>query len=187
MATLKKKKKRKREEMERPDTMDYQEAMKDPAWDNERKWADAIMESNRRLGLWFLKLDELTKGEGSCFVIAVVQQLRREEIFDHLGEDHKQLARTMAHHLLRIYVKDFICRLKWNDPRVLELKEIFNVDQAAKQKQVKNQRHGRSIGKGCWLIQNGQMVTSLEPQLGISIWRFRSWTQNAKRKNHTTQ
>ena len=132
MATLKKKKKRKREEMERPDTMDYQEAMKDPAWDNERKWADAIMESNRRLGLWFLKLDELTKGEGSCFVIAVVQQLRREDIFDHLGEDHKQLARTMAHHLLRIYVKDFICRLKWNDPRVLELKEIFNVDQAAK-------------------------------------------------------
>ena len=51
MATLKKKKKRKREEMERPDTMDYQEAKKDPAWDNESRWADEIMTSNRRLGL----------------------------------------------------------------------------------------------------------------------------------------
>ena len=78
--------------MERPDTMDYHEAMKDPGWDKERKWADAIMSSNRRLGLWHLKLDELTKGEGSCFMIAVVQQMRRNDIFDHLGEDDKHLA-----------------------------------------------------------------------------------------------
>ena len=62
MASLKKRKKRKREEMERPDTMDYQEALKDPAWDNERKWADAIMASNRRLGIDHFKLDKLTKG-----------------------------------------------------------------------------------------------------------------------------
>ena len=60
MASLKKRKKRKRDEMQRPDTMDYQEALRDPAWDNERKWADCIMASNRRLGLWYLKLDELT-------------------------------------------------------------------------------------------------------------------------------
>ena len=62
----KKKKKRKWELVERPDTMYYDEAMKDPGWDKEREWADAIMASNRRLGLWHLKLDELTKGEGSC-------------------------------------------------------------------------------------------------------------------------
>ena len=63
MASLKKRKKRKRDEMQRPDTMDYQEALKDPVWDNEREWADAIMASNRRLGLWWLRLDNLTKGE----------------------------------------------------------------------------------------------------------------------------
>ena len=128
MASLKKKKRKR----ERPDTLDYEEALRDPSWDKERKWADDIMASNKRLGLWYLKLDELTKGEGSCFVIAVVQQLRSNDIFHNLGEDLRQLASTMSHHLLRFKVEEFICRLKWNDQRVLALKDFFNMDQAAK-------------------------------------------------------
>ena len=132
MASLKKKKKRKREEMERPDTMDYHEALKDPAWDNERRWADNIMASNRRLGIDYFKLDKLTKGEGSCFPISVVQQLNREDVHDNIREDLRPLATTMDHHLLRVKVKDFICRLNWNHRKVLELKEIFYIDQAAK-------------------------------------------------------
>ena len=106
--------------MERPDTMDYQEAMKDPAWDNERKWADEIMASNKRLGNESFKLDKLTKGEGSCFPIAVVQQLNREEVFEYLSEGKRQLAKTMDHHLLRMKVKEFICILKWNHEKVLD-------------------------------------------------------------------
>ena len=51
MSSKLKKKKRKWQKVERPDTMDYQEALKDPAWDNERRWADDIINSNRRLGL----------------------------------------------------------------------------------------------------------------------------------------
>ena len=38
MASILRKKKRKRDTMDRPDTIDYNEALKDPAWDNERKW-----------------------------------------------------------------------------------------------------------------------------------------------------
>ena len=68
MASKLKRKKRKRE---RPNTMDLKEALKDPAWENEIRWADEIMSSNRRLGLSF-KLDKLTKGEGSCSPISVV-------------------------------------------------------------------------------------------------------------------
>ena len=119
--------------MERPDTMDYKEALKDLGWDNERRWADKIMASNRRLVLDYFKLDKLTKGEGSCFPIAVVQQLNREDIFDHLREDLRNMARTLDHHMLREKVKDFICRLKKNHQKVRELKEIFNIDQAARQ------------------------------------------------------
>ena len=131
MASLKKKK-RKWDKVERPDTMDYYEALKDPGWDNERRWADAIMNSNKRLGLDF-KLDKLTKGEGSCFPISVVQQLNRKEVYERITrEDLRHLARTMDHHMLRLNVKDFICRLNWNHQKVLELKEIFNIDQAAK-------------------------------------------------------
>ena len=135
MASLKKKKKkkRKREEMERPDTMDYQEALKDPAWDNERRWADDIMKSNRRLGLVLFKLDQLTKGKGSCFPIAVVQQLNREEVYERNSrEDLRHLARAKDQHMLRVKVKDFICRLNRNHQKVRELREFFYIDQAAK-------------------------------------------------------
>ena len=132
MASRLRKKKRKWEKLERPDVLDYNEALKDPSWDNERRWADNIMTSNRRLGLDFFKLDQLTKGEGSCFPIAVVQQLNREEVFENIREDLRPLARTMDHHLLRVKVKDFICRLNRNHQKVSELKEIFSIDQAAK-------------------------------------------------------
>ena len=126
---LKKKKKRKRE---RPDIMDYHEAMKDSAWENEIRWADEIMSSNRRLGLRNFKLDKLTKGEGSCFPIAVLQQLNREEVFAFLGEDLRRLAETIDYHLLRQKVKEFITILKWNSWKVMELKNLFSIDQAAK-------------------------------------------------------
>ena len=117
MASKLKKKKRRRE---RPDTMDYAEALKDPAWENEIRWADDIMKSTRRLGLQDFKLDKLTKGEGSCFPIAVLQQLNRQEVFEHLSEDHTQLARTMDYHLFRQRVKDFVCMMKWNHFKVKE-------------------------------------------------------------------
>ena len=118
---LKKKKKRWRE---RPDTIDYEEALKDPAWENEIRWADDIMTSNRRLGLDHFKLDKLTKGEGSCFPLAVLQQLNREEVFVNLREDLRQLARSMDYHLLRQRVKEFITITKWNSWKVMELKNV---------------------------------------------------------------
>ena len=124
-----KKKKRKRE---RPDTMDYEEALSDPAWENEVRWADIIMTSNRRLGLGYFKLDRMTKGEGSCFPIAILQQLNREEVFGYLREDLRQLARSMDYHLMRQRVKDFVCILKWNHCKVQELKNFFYIDQAAR-------------------------------------------------------
>ena len=119
---LKKKKKRWRE---RPDTIDYEEALKDPAWENEIRWAVDIMTSNRRLGLDHFKLDKLTKGEGSCFPIAVLQQLNRDEIFTYLREDLIYLARSMDFHLLRQRVKEFITILKWNSWKVMELKSLY--------------------------------------------------------------
>ena len=84
MASRLKLKRRKRStppNQRRPNTMDYMEAAVDPAWQNEKNWADKIMESNKRLGLDFFKLDKLTKGEGSCFMIAIIQQLNRTEVF----------------------------------------------------------------------------------------------------------
>ena len=38
----------------------------------------------------------------------------------------------MDHHLLRVNVKDFICRMQCRHPKILELKEFFYIDQAAR-------------------------------------------------------
>ena len=48
---LKKGKRRAPPDPGRPDTFDYNEAAKNSAWANERKWADKIMESNKRMGI----------------------------------------------------------------------------------------------------------------------------------------
>ena len=135
MASWQKLRKRKRSvpPIQKPDTMKYEEALKDPTWDTERKLADQIMDSLRRLGLNSFKLDNLTKGAGSCFMIAVLQQLNREGLrFDDLREDVKVLARTMDPHLFRVKVRDFICRIKYDHRKVLELKIMFYIDQDAK-------------------------------------------------------
>ena len=129
---LKKKKKRTWDAIGRTTTIDYTEALKDPGWDNERRWADSIIASNRRLGLAHFKIVKLTIGNGSCFPIAVIQQLNREDVIDHLSEELRELARSMDYHLLRKKVKDFICSLQCRHPKVLELKDIFYNDQAAK-------------------------------------------------------
>ena len=63
------------------------------------------MTSNQRLGLDYFKLDRLTKGEGSCFPISVVQQLNREDVYENMREDLRPLARTMDHQMLRLKVK----------------------------------------------------------------------------------
>ena len=44
----------------RPDTMDYTDALKDPAWNNEIKWGNQIIDSNRRLGLHFFRCDSIS-------------------------------------------------------------------------------------------------------------------------------
>ena len=129
---LKKGKRRAPPDPGRPDTFDYNEAAKNSAWANERKWADKIMESNKRMGIDIFKLDELTKGEGSCFMIAVVQQLNRKEVFDSSREEVQELARTKDQFQLRIRVKNFICRDKADHPKVQWLKDMHDLDQVAK-------------------------------------------------------
>ena len=129
---LKKGKRRTQPDPGRPDTMDYTEAAKNPAWANERRLAEKIMESNKRLGIDIFKLDELTKGEGSCFMIAIMQQLNRPEVFDSSREEVKELARTKDQYQLRLRVNNFICNDKADHPKVQWLRNMHDLDQVAK-------------------------------------------------------
>ena len=73
-------------------------------WSGERFWADTIMANMRRVGLSF-KLDELTRGNGSCLLIAVLQQLKRMELYSKLTEQVKQMVDCLDYQTFRWYVK----------------------------------------------------------------------------------
>ena len=86
-------------------TMDYElsKSFKDE-WSGERSWADTIMANMRRVGLNF-KLDMLTRGNGSCLMIAVLQQLKRPELYSQLADPVKQMVDSLDHHSFRWFVK----------------------------------------------------------------------------------
>ena len=81
------------------------------------------------------KLDQPTEGLGNCFPIAIVQQLRRPEIFNQLRPTVKRLAKHISGHtLLRQSVYTFI--MKSRHPRVNEFRQQYE--------ELENQISGKS-------------------------------------------
>ena len=107
-------------------TMEYSEAVSKDIWASERSAADAILKQCRQLKLP-VKLDKLTQGVGNCFMVAVLQQLRRNEIHSNLGDDLKQMANDLDQMKLRRFVVDFI-RQRKDHPQVIYMKERFAPD-----------------------------------------------------------
>ena len=74
-------------------------------YQTERRIAAEIMQTVNRLALPF-KLDRLTEGLGNCFPIAIIQQLRRPEIFSQTSQFVKMvLKHKTGTSLLRHCVK----------------------------------------------------------------------------------
>ena len=113
-------------EISHPQTLEYSEAVRKDIWKCERRAADAIMIQCRQLKLP-MKLDALTRGVGNCFMVAVLQQLRRNEIHSNLGDDLKQMANDLDQMKLRRFVVDFI-RQRKDHPQVIYMKERFAPD-----------------------------------------------------------
>ena len=104
--------------------LEYEEALKNSAWEGERRLADKILHYIQRLNLDYL-LDKLTRGEGNCFPLAILQQLCQEEIFKSLRGDLKKIVRNLHHQELRQRVKGFA--LRSNDERLEALKENYEM------------------------------------------------------------
>ena len=89
----------------------------------ERSIANEIMNTIHRLQLP-LKLDQLTEGQGNCFPIAIIQQLRRPEIFSQLRPKPKRLPQHKnGHATLRSDVLQFIMKSKV--PRIAEFQAKY--------------------------------------------------------------
>ena len=105
-------------------TMDYNYALKHQIWKIERNLADRIMNYVAKMNLNY-KLDNLTRGQGNCFPLAVLQQLTTTfDIFDSLMPEMKTIARNLNYQELRRKVKEFI--FTSNDARLAPLQTNFN-------------------------------------------------------------
>ena len=71
----------------------------------ERKIAQEIMNVVHTLDLP-LKLDQLTKGDGNCFPLAIMQQCKRPEVFGYVRPAIKRFVnREDGHCILRMEVR----------------------------------------------------------------------------------
>ena len=94
-------KKKKRREINPPevipssskDTNDYHESFDHPSWDNERKWAEEIMDSITRHSLNY-----------ACLFLAVLQQMNRRKVFLEATDEGQNLAEFQARGRLKIFV-----------------------------------------------------------------------------------
>ena len=110
------------------ETMDYKASKLDATWASERRLADQIMRYIRKHKLQF-QLDDLTRGKGNCFMIAVLQQLNRREFFGSLTQEMKTVARNLDQMKFRKMVKYFIDTS--NDERIIEMKNHHNMNYMA--------------------------------------------------------
>ena len=112
--------------------MDYKKARHHNVWEIERKLADDIMDSLRRNGSDdVFKLDSLTKGKGNCFMIATMQQLRREEVYEKSRPEVRKIAASMNHRLFRVSVYDWLLQ-HLTHPKIVRMRELYDLDQDIK-------------------------------------------------------
>lgn len=62
-------------------TKEYSVAAKKNVWRTERRFCDEIQQAVKNIGLPY-KLDKIIKYGSSTFCMAILQQLRRKDIFD---------------------------------------------------------------------------------------------------------
>ena len=114
------------------ETMEYMKAKEHSIWKVERELADAIIESLRRNGVDdVFQLDKLTKGMGNCFMIATMQQLRREEAYEKSRPEVKEIADRMNHKFFRKNVSDWVMQ-NLTHPKIVKMREMYNLDQGIK-------------------------------------------------------
>ena len=97
------------------------DAFRYKTWTNERAWADEILKAVRQNGLE-VKLDDLTKGDGNCFMIGTLQQMKRRDVHEHLNEEQRGLRRSLE---LRRSVQKFM-QSNENHPLIRNMKIQFN-------------------------------------------------------------
>ena len=100
-------------------TMNFQETFKHLDWTQFRNIAAEIQTHVKRIGL-NLKLDDVTYGDGACFIVAVMQQLLRPDVRLYLPDDILRIVEEFDIMAFRRRVAMFMLTSK--NPSVLNYK-----------------------------------------------------------------
>ena len=108
-------------ETPKTETMDYKESYKYTSWAMERELADKILVNVKKKGI-SVKLDDLTQGKGSCFMVAVLQQMKREDVKDYLNDEQRAIKTSLE---FRWCVNRFRIR-NANHEKLQNMKMLYN-------------------------------------------------------------
>ena len=98
----------------------YEVASRLPGWKGLIETAEMLTGKINEFGL-HLRVDDITPGKGNCFFIAVIQQLRRQDIYCNLPGQLKKMADEWDHLALRRAV----CTFAKSSPDVASRREFF--------------------------------------------------------------
>ena len=76
-------------------------------WENSRLWADEMMRCIPGLKQEF-RLDQITLGDGQCYMTSVIQQLRRPEVNSCLSPKWQSISRHLDPRGFKFQVKRFM-------------------------------------------------------------------------------
>ena len=133
----------------------YEVASCQPGWSASCRIAMMLKGQVNKFGL-NLKLDDVTPGEGNCFFIAVLQQLRRPEIYSTVSRSLKQMADTWDHLALRRAV----CSFAKTSTEVASRKEDIQIGMHGVESWETYWGPNHMMGSSVWVDQASVQVTA---------------------------
>ena len=147
------------------ETMEYNESFKYKSWEMERELADKIVTNVQKKG-FNVKLDDLTQGKGSCFMVAVLQQMKRPDVREYLNEEQRAIKNSLE---FRWSVNRFRIR-QANNEKIQNMKMLYN----ATTPRVSWEVYWREMTKEKPIMEwaDGWFIQVTAWYLGLDLWIF---------------
>ena len=146
-------------------TMNFQETFKHLEWTPFRNIAAEILNHVKKIGLK-LKLDDITYGDGACFIVAVMQQLLRPDVRIYLPDDILRIVEEFDIMAFRRRVATFM--LSSTNSSVLNYKTRYERIAKPINKQTWTEYWTFMMSRFSWA--DSHFVQGTAYMLGIDIW-----------------
>ena len=142
-------------------TKPYNEALEKNIWRTERRFCSEISQTMKNLGISY-KLDRMTNHDSDSFLVAIMQQLRREDIYDLLEEDIKNLADEMKPWNLRGKILEFIKSSESDQLKILKINFEKEGPKETTWETFWKERRNRECLPSIWFIEAAAMCLQMD-------------------------